>query len=101
MITSDEEYFLLSELITMPDRILAQQIELLIWAKSRIVQESILEKFLSLLNASDGPEHFWELCRAYVDSFNITWRMNFNGIEGQRIGQFKYEWPNVTVIKES
>ena len=105
MITSDSEYFLLCELITMPDRILAQQIELLIWATSRTPQEPILEKFLDLLGESDSPENFWERCRDYVNSFPTSWKMNFEhgsiSVKGQRIGQFKYQWPNVTVIKES
>lgn len=105
MITSDAEYFLLCELITMPDRILAQQIELLIWATNRIPQEPILEKFLDLLNASGSPEDFWASCREYVSTFNVSWRANMDfgsvSIEGQRIGQFQYQWPQVTVIKES
>jgi len=76
MTTSEFEYYLLSELISMPDRVLAQKIELLIWAKSPIPNEPILEKFVDLLKQSEDGSDFWKAAETYVNSFNIDWRVN-------------------------
>ena len=73
MITSELEYYLLCELITMDDRVLAQQIELLIWAKSPIPQEPILQKFLDMLTESKSSKDFYNKSLAYVNSFPCSW----------------------------
>jgi hypothetical protein len=67
MITSEFEYFLLSELISMPDRELAQKIELHIWYRCSTPQPNILAKYLKCLKQSDSSEDFYEKAQKYLD----------------------------------
>lgn len=78
MTTTDSEYYLLAELITMPDRVLAQKIELLIWAKSPIPNEAILCKFLELLEASDDASEFYSTAEKYVAGFRMKWSVDIS-----------------------
>lgn len=71
MTTSEFEYYLLSELISMPDRVLAQQIELLIWNRCPIPNEPILEKFVELLRDSDCSTSFYVAARQYVKGIKV------------------------------
>lgn len=105
MITSEIEYYLLCELITMPDRVLAQQIELLIWARSPIPQESILEKFLSMLMDAEDAQEFHAKCREYVDSFEIGWHVSIVHEDKSVLttveNACKIPSPTITVFKEN
>jgi hypothetical protein len=84
MTTSEFEYYLLSELVGMPNRVLAQQIELLIWNKSPIPNEPILEKFLEMLRESEGPEEFYEMSTEYINGISgIKWHCSITDNEGR------------------
>jgi hypothetical protein len=84
MTTSEFEYYLLSELIGMPNRVLAQQIELLIWNKSPIPNEPILEKFLEILRESEGSEEFYEMSEKYISGIGgIKWHCSMTDSEGK------------------
>ena len=58
MITSEFEYYLLSEMISMPDRELVQKMELHIWYRSSVPQPKILAKYVQFLEESEGPDEF-------------------------------------------
>jgi hypothetical protein len=108
MTTSDFEYYLVSELIGMSDRVLAQQIELLIWNRSPTPNEPILEKFLEMLRESEGPEEFYEMCRKYISGITgIKWHVSIIDSEG-RVNKIKDDadfsscpWFIVTVSRQS
>lgn len=64
MIVSESEYLLISELISMVDRELAQKIELHIWAAGPVPFSDTLAKYVQALEDSpDGPEQFDEKAR--------------------------------------
>lgn len=66
MQTSEFEYYLLAELITMHDRILAQQIELLIWNKHHELDKRMLDKFVELIRQSNGELDFQRLAKEFL-----------------------------------
>lgn len=102
MKTSEFEYYLICEMITMPDRVLAQQMELLIWAKSPVPQEPILERFLQMLQDSEDGQDFWNQCRAYVDSFPVEWWISIDGkVINPKADLSTAPWFTVSVIKRS
>jgi predicted acylesterase/phospholipase RssA len=76
--TSEFGYYLIAELITMPDRILAQKIELSIWNKCPIPSEPILCKVIEFLKESEGPEEFYEAASKYIESLPIEWTVTEN-----------------------
>lgn len=66
-------YHLLSELISMPDRILAQQIELLIWKGCAQPSEPMLQKFVDMLKESESGVEFYEMAKEYISTLNVVW----------------------------
>ena len=71
MITSVSEYYLIQELITMPDRQLAQQIELHIWYRCSTPQPKILARYLKLLKESEDPESFYVEAHKYLNASGL------------------------------
>lgn len=72
MKTSEAEYYLISELISMPDRRLAQMIELHIWCNSPHPQGHILQRYLDTLNQSKNPEHFYRECYKILEGLEFV-----------------------------
>lgn len=66
--TSEFGYYLLSELITMPDRQLAAKIELAIWATSPEPDEQILNTFIEALKESECGPDFVERARIILSN---------------------------------
>lgn len=69
MKTSEEE-------IGMQDRVLAQQIELLIWNACPIPNEPILCSFIEILRQSSNTSDFIEKAREFVDKIKtVKWKV--------------------------
>ena len=79
MITSEFEYYLIQELNSMPDRELAQKIELHIWYRCATPQPKILAKYLQALKESDGPEDFFEKAQRYLDASGLEFVLDESG----------------------
>jgi hypothetical protein len=88
MITSEFEYYLIQELNSMPDRELAQKIELHIWYRCATPQPKILAKYLQALKESDGPEEFVEKAQRYLDASGLEFVLD-------ETGKFMTRTPNV------
>lgn len=59
MKTSEFEYYLIAELIIMPDRELASAIELHIWNDQPHPDGEVLQKYLDALKLSEDPQDFY------------------------------------------
>jgi len=79
VITSEFEYYLVQELIGMPDRELAQKIELHIWYRCATPQPKILARYLKLLKESEDSEGFIEEARKYLDESGLEFVQHENG----------------------
>ena len=66
MRTSELEYYFLAELIGMPDRELAQKVELHVWYNSPYPQRKILAKYLEALEVSSDPAEFHRMCEQLI-----------------------------------
>jgi hypothetical protein len=77
--TSEFGYYLISELITMPDRILAQKLELAIWNRCPIPNEPILCKIIELLKESEDNTDFYKSVQDYIDKLPIKWVISPSG----------------------
>ena len=56
--TSELGYYLIQELVTMPDRELAKRIELAIWKDSPVPEEETLNKFIKAIEESENESDF-------------------------------------------
>jgi len=79
VITSEFEYYLIQELNGMPDRELAQKIELHIWYRCATPQPRILAKYLHLLKESDGSEDFVEKAERYLQESGLEFVLDEQG----------------------
>lgn len=79
MVTSEFEYYLLSELITMPNRELAQKIELHIWYRCSNPQPRILAKYVAMLEESKGPEDFVDKAEKYLQESGLEFVIDISG----------------------
>lgn len=84
MILTETEYHLLSELIGMPDRVLAQKAELLLFRASHMPDPLVLEAYDTALQMSDGPEEFRQFLRTYLDGCGLEFDVSENGTVGIR-----------------
>jgi len=64
--TSEFGYHLISELVTMPDRELAERIELHIWKDSSTPNHELIGKLVTALEVSEDGSEFWEAARKLV-----------------------------------
>jgi hypothetical protein len=64
--TSEFGYLLIAELVTMPDRALAQKIELAIWPDSSIPNQELVDKLIVALEKSGCGSEFAEEARKLV-----------------------------------
>lgn len=86
MILENEfEYHLLSHLIGMPDKVLAQKLELLIWPNSPIPDAKVLKALCELVELSTGQEHLTELLEHYVKDSGKEFMEN-SELTGQDVG---------------
>lgn len=68
---SEFEYHVISELITMADRDLAQQIELDIWRYGPSPDKKRLQLYVEAMKDSEDPPGFHEKCRELVKDSGI------------------------------
>jgi hypothetical protein len=71
MMTSEFEYYLISELISMPDRELASKIELHIWRHTFVPQPKILAMYLTALQDSEDDEDFLVSARQILNDSGL------------------------------
>jgi hypothetical protein len=71
MQTSELEYYLIQELIGMPERDLAHKIELHIWFNCSIPQPKILAEYLQALEESSSPEDFSKRAQIIIDKSGL------------------------------
>jgi len=70
MRTSEFEYYLIQELITMPNRELAQQIELHIWNDCPHPDGEVVQRYVDALRESDGDQEFMEKAEEILRTTN-------------------------------
>jgi hypothetical protein len=62
-----DEYYVLSEMISMPDRILAQKLELLIWRDPMHPNQRVMDELVKMLNDSGTAVAFHGLLPKFVE----------------------------------
>jgi hypothetical protein len=75
MKTSEFEYYLLCELITMPDRDLAHKIELHIWNDQPHPDGEVLQKYIDAIRNSEDDRDFSDLAREIVKTHTTGQRL--------------------------
>jgi hypothetical protein len=80
IITTEFGYYLIAELVTMEDRILAQKIELDIWACSPTPRASRLQSYISALKESENDSDFYIMAEQIVKNSELIFIINGNQV---------------------
>lgn len=79
MILTESEYYLLSELITMSDRTLAQQAELLLFPDSPEPRAEVLDAMITGLEQSESGGEFSDWLQKYVRESGVSFDVSERG----------------------